>query len=100
MGKSFGFQQSGIFIDLPIITFKGQKYFVSQVPFINVVSQGKTREESIKNLIDAVKLYFKDEDVMKIIKEKIPMPLHPVSLELLRFNVIDKKVIPVTRVTS
>jgi len=100
MDKNFGLRRNDLFIDLPIITFKGQKYFVSQVPFINVASQGKTREESVKNLIDAVKLYFKDEDVEKIIKEKIPIPFPPVSLELLRFNVTDKKVVPVTRLTS
>jgi len=100
MDKVFGFKKNDVFIDLPIVTFKGQKYFVSQVPFINVASQGRTREESVKNLIDAVKLYFKDEDVMKIIKEKIPIPPPPVSLELFRFNVVDEKVVPVTRVTS
>ena len=88
-----------IFIDLPIITFKGQKYFVSQVPFINVASQGKTREESIKNLIDAVKLYFEGEDITKIIEEKIPIPTPSVSLELLRFNIMNKKIVPTTRAT-
>lgn len=96
MDKAFVSRKGGVFIDLPIITFKGQKYFISQVPFINVASQGKTREDSIRNLIDAVKLYFKDEDVMKIIKEKIPTPTHSVSLELLRFNVMDKKVVLAT----
>lgn len=92
--------KKNVFIDLPIITFKGQKYFISQVPFINVASQGKTREESVKNLIDAVKLYFENEDIMKIIKEKIPIPTPSVSLELLRFNIVNKKLVPVTRVIS
>lgn len=62
MDKIFGLRRNDLFIGLPIVTFKGQKYFISQVPFINVASQGKTREESVKNLIDAVKLYFKDDE--------------------------------------
>lgn len=98
--RVLGVRKDNVFIDLPIVSFKGQKYFISQVPFINIASQGKTREESIKNLVDAVKLYFEGEDVEKIIKGKMPIPTTRVSLELLRFNIVGKKIIPATPVTS
>jgi len=94
--KILNIRKDNVFIDLPIVTFKGQKYFISQVPFINVASQGKTREESVKNLSDAVELYFKDENIEEIIKEKIPILTSPVSLQLLRFNIINEKIVPVT----
>ena len=84
------------FVDLPIITFQEGDRFVSYVPFLYVTGLGKTRDESIKDLMDGIESYFHGENVEKILKEKFPSTNAPVSMELLRFNVSDNKMIPMT----
>ena len=48
-------------ITLQHIIWKEEKYFVAQCLNIDVSSFGDTREEAIKNLQEAVELYFDDE---------------------------------------
>ena len=86
--------KSGTFVDLPIITFQEADKFVSYVPFLYITGLGKTRDESIKDLMDGIESYFHGENVEKILKEKFPSTNTPVSMELLRFNVSDNKMIP------
>ncbi len=57
-------------VELPVFTYLDEDMYVSEVPFIHVASQGKTVEESLRNLKEAVELYFEDEDVEKLLKEK------------------------------
>ncbi len=90
--------KGGSFVDLPIITFQENKFFVSYVPFLYVTGMGKTREESIKDLMGGIETYFHGENVEKILKEKMPARNAPVSMELLRFNVSDNKLIPATNI--
>lgn len=61
-------------LELPVITYKEEDMFVSEVPIFHIASQGKTIEDSIKNLKEAVELYFEGEDIEKIIKNKVSMP--------------------------
>jgi len=89
---------NGAFVDLPIITFQEEGKFVSYVPFLYVTGLGKTREESIKDLMDGIETYFHGENVEKILREKMPARNAPVSMELLRFNVSENKLIPATSV--
>ncbi|MEW6608694.1 MAG: type II toxin-antitoxin system HicB family antitoxin [bacterium] len=42
---------------------KGEKYWVAQCIEIDVVTQGKTVEETIKNLKEAVSLHLEGEDL-------------------------------------
>ncbi len=48
-------------ITLQHIIWKEEKYFVAQCLNIDVSSFGDTKEEAIKNLQEAVELYFEDE---------------------------------------
>ncbi len=85
-----------LFVDIPIITFKENGSFVSYIPFLFITGIGKTRDESINDLMDGVDTYFHGEDPVKILKEKLPLPDTPISMELLRFNIENKKLVPVT----
>ena len=88
---------ANMFVDLPIITFQEGKFFVSYVPFLYVTGMGKTRDESIRDLVGGIETYFHGEDVEKIIREKLPPRNSPVSMELLRFNISHNKMVPATR---
>lgn len=61
----------GGFIDFPVVTFKEKDRWVSRVPDIHISSQGKTIEESREKLKEAVELFFEDENIEKLIKERI-----------------------------
>ena len=47
-------------MELTIIIKKGEKQFVALCPELDVVSQGYTVEESIKNLKEAVELFIEE----------------------------------------
>ena len=51
---------------LHIITWRENNLFVSKFLELELASQGKTRQESIKNLQEALDLYLEDEDTTKI----------------------------------
>ncbi len=48
---------------LTAIIRKGEKQFVALCPEIDVVSQGYTIEEAIKNLKEAIELYIEEEGI-------------------------------------
>ena len=48
---------------LSAVIHKEGEWFVSLCPEIDIASQGKTIEEAIANLKEAVSLYLEDEDV-------------------------------------
>lgn len=45
-----------------VLTKEG-KWFVSYCPEVGVASQGRTRQGALKNLREAVELYFEDDPV-------------------------------------
>ena len=47
-------------MDLTAVIKKGEKQFVALCPELDVVSQGYTVEESLKNLKEAVELYIEE----------------------------------------
>lgn len=53
---------------------KEDDWYVSHCPELDVASQGKSVEEALKNLKEAVELYLEDEDV----KQKLNKARHPV----------------------
>ena len=57
-------------IPLPVIVTEERvgrkKYFVAWCPVVDVVSQGRTYEEAMKNIEEALELYFEDPDAKKI----------------------------------
>ncbi len=46
------------------IVHKEDDWYVSWCPDIDIASQGKTVEEAVANLKEAVELYLEDEDVL------------------------------------
>ena len=58
-------------IELPVIIYPEGNMFVSEVPQYNIASQGKTIEEALKNIKEAIELYFEGEDVKKLVEDKL-----------------------------
>jgi len=68
---------------LTAIVRKGEKLFVAYCPEVDAVSQGKTIEEALKNLEEAVELYIEEmgmpenvEREEEIIKSKTTFSIH------------------------
>jgi predicted RNase H-like HicB family nuclease len=51
---------------LHIITWKEENLFVAKFLELELASQGKTHNEAIKNLEEALELYLEDEDTNKL----------------------------------
>lgn len=51
---------------LHTIVWKEKNLFVAKFIELELASQGKTREEAIKNLKEALDLYLEDEEIQKI----------------------------------
>ncbi len=62
--------------NLQVLVWKEGKYYVSQCLNVEVSSFGKTKDEAVKNLKEALELYFQDDHtVTKVEKpELISMP--------------------------
>jgi predicted RNase H-like HicB family nuclease len=54
--------------NLQNIVWKEGKYYVSQCLNVDISSFGKTKNESLKNLSEALDLYFEDVKIPKIQK--------------------------------
>lgn len=52
---------------------KGEKQYVALCPDVDVVSQGKTIEEALKNLKEAVELYIEEMGLPKDTEGKEPL---------------------------
>lgn len=57
---------------LTIYIHKGEKKYVSECLEIDVVTQGETVDEAIKNIKEAINLYFQEEKL-----EEIDLPTEP-----------------------
>ena len=49
-------------IQITVIIQKEEEWYVAKCVENNVASQGKTIEEAIRNLTEAVQLYYEDDD--------------------------------------
>ena len=49
-------------VELPAVVFREGRFYVAFCPVNSVASQGKTVEEALKNLREALELYYEDED--------------------------------------
>ncbi len=62
------------------IVWKENKWFVAKALEVEVASQGKSQEEALKNLQEALELYFEDNRDIDIISVKEPklqeVPVH------------------------
>ena len=59
---------------LNVLIWKEGKWFVAKCVEVEVASQGKTKKEALKNIEEALQLYFEDE--------KAPLPQPYSNLEL------------------
>ena len=59
-------------LNLQNIVWKEGKYYVSQCLNVDISSFGKTKSESLKNLSEAIDLYFEDSKISKIQEVKNP----------------------------
>jgi predicted RNase H-like HicB family nuclease len=59
-------------VTLQNIVWKEDKYYVAQCLNVDVSSFGKTKNEAIKNLDEALELYFEDEKKPQITKVERP----------------------------
>ena len=59
-------------MDLKNVIWKEGKYYVSQCLNIDISSFGKTKQEALDNLDEALKLYFEDIKISKILKVEKP----------------------------
>lgn len=57
---------------LKSIIWKEGKYYVAQCLNVDVSSFGKTKKEALKNIDEALELYFEDAKTMKIAKVEKP----------------------------
>lgn len=62
------------------VVWKEGKYYVSQCLNVNVSSFGDTKAEAVKNLQEALELYFEDTDINDVYlidsPEVVPVVLH------------------------
>lgn len=63
------------------IVWREDKYFVAKALEVEIASQGKTEQEALKNLEEALELYFEDNKHPEIIKIEQPK-LQDISLSL------------------
>lgn len=65
-------------VELKNVVWKEGKYFVAQCLNVDVSSFGKNRKEALKNLDEALELYFQDDHTVHITKVERP--------EIVRFS--------------
>ena len=63
------------------ITWKEDKWFVAKALEVEVASQGKTETEALKNLKEALELYFEDQTEIDLAKVEQPK-LQDLSIQL------------------
>ena len=59
---------------------KGEIAYVSYCPELGVTSQGKTEDDALENLREAISLYIEDEDVQEMLKKLPGKPPHLTAL--------------------
>ncbi|MCD4740116.1 type II toxin-antitoxin system HicB family antitoxin [archaeon] len=65
------------------IVRKGELAFVSYCLELGVTSQGKTEDEALENLREAISLYIEDEDVKKTLGKLPERPPHLTTLAVM-----------------
>jgi predicted RNase H-like HicB family nuclease len=63
-------------LELTNIVWKEGKYYVAQCLNVEVSSFGKTKKEALKNLDEALELYFEDADIKNFSKVEKPELVH------------------------
>ena len=56
-------------INLTIEIWKKEKWYIARTPELDFISQGKTSDEAKKNLLEVIKIQFKEMKKMGTLKE-------------------------------
>ena len=65
---------------LHVLVWKEEGWFVAKCVEVEIASQGKTKKEALKNIEEALELYFEDEKLQ--LPESLPMlELHSLLLK-------------------
>ncbi len=59
-------------IALQNVVWKEGKYYVAQCLNVDISSFGKTKKEALKNLEEALELYFEDTKTLRLIRVENP----------------------------
>ena len=65
-------------MEFSAVVAKEGKWYVASSPELDIASQGKTKDEALKNLKDAIELYLEDEDA------KVPRRIEELILTFVR----------------
>jgi len=68
---------------IQVKVYKGEKYYVAECLDLPVVSQGKTLDEVVKNIKEAIELHLEGEDLKEL--EILPDFSILINLELLAY---------------
>jgi len=60
-------------VEFPAVVFREERFYVAFCPINSVASQGKTVEEALKNLKEALELYYEDGEAR--LPERVESPL-------------------------
>lgn len=59
-------------LDLQNVVYREGKYYVAQCLNVDVSSFGKSEEEALSNLKEALELYFEDTDIQAVTRIEAP----------------------------
>jgi len=60
-------------LELSAVVWREERLYVALCPELDVASQGKSVEEALTNLKEALELYLEDEDVKRPMKAEAPI---------------------------
>ena len=60
-------------LELSAVVWREERLYVALCPELVVASQGKSVEEALKNLKEALEMYLEDEDVKRPMKAEAPI---------------------------
>lgn len=61
-------------ITVPFVVFKSpsdSKWYIATCPVLDIATQGASYEEAVKNIKEAIELYFEDIDTEKLSQESL-----------------------------
>jgi predicted RNase H-like HicB family nuclease len=86
--------QVGETLELSAVVWREERLYVASCTELDVASQGKSVEEALRNLKEALELYLEDEDVERPVKAEAPI-VTIVKVKASGFTrSLDKRVLP------
>ena len=61
-----------------VFIYKSEKYYVAEYPFLDIATQGRTEEEALRNIKEAVEIHLR----LRSDEIKLPKSEHVASIEV------------------